>query len=215
MNSIAIQEANRERGSDVKTVVGMFESAKDVNDAVTELMKQGFTKPEISVLARKEVIKETGVDVVSGAEVGAITGGVTGGVVGLLLGLSVIAIPGVGWVIAGAEFLTWIGATLLGAAAGAIGGGLIGSLTALGLPEHEAHVFAEGIKRGNTLLAVRTVDERAQIASDVMTQFHGLDVDAQRMKLETTGWVAMEVSPESLPGASLEVSPESTPGPSI
>jgi hypothetical protein len=199
----------------MKTVVGMFESGKDVNDAISELMKQGFTKPEISVLARKEVIKETGVDVVTGAEVGAITGGVTGGVVGLLLGLSVIAIPGVGWVVAGAEFLTWIGATLLGAAAGALGGGLIGSLTALGLPEHEAHVFAEGIKRGNVLLAVRTVDERSQLASDVMRQYNGLDVGAQRLKLETTGWVAMEISPETAAGPSFEVTPESTPGPSI
>lgn len=199
----------------MKTVVGMFESASDVNGAITELMNQGFTKPEISVLARKEVIKETGVDVVTGAEVGAITGGVAGGVVGLLLGIGALAIPGVGWVIVGAEFLTWIGATLLGATAGAIGGGLIGGLTALGLPEHEAHVFAEGIKRGNVLLAVRTVEERAQIASDVMRKFHGLDVDTQRQKLETTGWVPMEVSPESLAGPSLEISPESTPGPSI
>lgn len=199
----------------MKTVVGMFERANDVNDAVTELMKQGFSKPEISVLARKEVIKETGVDAVTGAEVGAITGGVAGGVVGLLLGVGAIAIPGVGWVIAGAEFLTWIGATLLGAAAGAIGGGLIGSLTALGLPEHEASVFAEGIKRGNALLVVRTVDDRAQVASGVMRQFHGLDVDAQRMKLETTGWVPMEISPESIPGPSIEVSPESGAGPSI
>ncbi len=199
----------------MKTVVGMFENAKDVNDTITELMNQGFSKPEISVLARKEVIKETGVDAITGAEVGAITGGVAGGVAGLLLGLGVILVPGVGPVIAAGEFLTWVGATLLGAAAGAIGGGLIGSLTSLGLPEHEAHVFAEGIKRGNILLAVRTVDERASVARDVMSKFHGLDVDTQRQKLETTGWVPMEISPESIPGPSMEISPESSAGPSI
>jgi hypothetical protein len=187
-------------GGDVKTVVGMFENGKDVNDAITELMKQGFTKSDISVLARKEVIKETGVDVVTGAEVGAITGGVAGGVAGLLLGLGVIVVPGVGPIIAAGEFLTWVGATVLGAAAGAIGGGLIGSLTALGLPEHEAHVFAEGIKRGDILVAVRASDERAQLASDILRQFHGLDVEAQRQKLETAGWTPMEVSPESAPG---------------
>ncbi len=199
----------------MKTVVGMFENSKDLNDAITELMRQGFSKPEISVLARKEVIKETGVDVVTGAELGAITGGVAGGVAGLLLGLGVLVVPGIGPIVAAGEFLTWVGATLLGATAGAIGGGLIGSLTALGLPEHEAHVFAEGVKRGNILLVVRTTDDRASIASDVMRQFHGLDVDAQRQKLETTGWVPMEVTPESVPGPSLEISPESTPGPSI
>ncbi len=199
----------------MKTVVGMFESGKDVNDAITELMKQGFTKQEISVLARKEVIKETGVDVFTGAEVGAITGGVAGGVAGLLLGLGVLVVPGIGPIIAAGEFLTWVGATLLGAAAGAIGGGLIGSLTSLGLPEHEAHVFAEGVKRGNILVAVRTTDDRASIASDVMRQYHGLDVDAQRQKLEETGWVPLEVSPESVAGSPYEITPESTPGQSI
>jgi hypothetical protein len=199
----------------VKTVVGMFESGKDVNDTITELMKQGFTKPEISVLARKEVIKETGVDVVTGAEVGAITGGVAGGVAGLLLGLGVLVVPGIGPIIAAGEFLTWVGATLLGAAAGAIGGGLIGSLTSLGLPEHEAHVFAEGVKRGNILVAVRTTEERASVASNVMRQFQGMDVDAQRQKLEATGWVPMEVAPESMAGATPEITPESTPGPSM
>jgi uncharacterized membrane protein len=187
----------------VKTVIGMFESATDVNDAITELMKQGFTKTDISVLARKEVLKETGVDVVTGAEVGAITGGVAGGVAGLLLGLGVIAVPGIGPIIAAGEFLTWVGATVLGAAAGAIGGGLIGSLTSLGLPEHEAHVFAEGIKRGNILIVVRASDDRAQVATDIMRQFRGLDVDAQRQKLESAGWAPMEVSPEAVSGPAL------------
>src|SRR5690348_2856383 len=76
----------REGGDGVKTVVGMFETTSDVDATITELTSNGFDKSDISVVARREVLKDSGLDVTTGAEVGAITGATTGGIAGLLIG---------------------------------------------------------------------------------------------------------------------------------
>lgn len=168
----------------MKTVVGMFETTSDVDAVITELTRQGFDKRDISVVARREVLKDSGLDITTGAEVGAITGATTGGIAGLLIGLGALVIPGVGPIIAAGEFLTWIGAMVLGLAAGAIGGGLLGGLVALGLPEHEAKVYVEGVKRGNLIVAVRAPAERLAVAEDIFRAGKAIDIDARRQEWE-------------------------------
>ncbi|WIG58276.1 MAG: hypothetical protein OJF49_001021 [Ktedonobacterales bacterium] len=174
----------------MKTIVGMFENTRDVDGTMDDLAKLGYSKENIGVLARKEVLKESKLDLSTGAEVGAITGATAGGIAGLLLGLGALTIPGIGPIVAAGEFLTWVGATVLGAAAGAVGGGLVGSLVSLGLPEHEAHVYAEGVKRGNILVTVRTADARAQEVTDVLRRHNAVDVNTRRQEWETQGWTS-------------------------
>ena len=171
-------------GMNMKTIVGMFENTRDVDAVLTELEKHGFGKSDVSVVARREVLKESGLDITTGAEVGAITGATTGGIAGLLIGLGAITIPGVGPIVAAGEFLTWVGATVLGLAAGAIGGGLLGGLVALGLPEHEAQVFAEGVKRGNLIIAVRASDQRLTEAEQVFRAGNAVDINTRRQEWE-------------------------------
>jgi Heat induced stress protein YflT domain len=168
----------------VKTVVGMFETTSDVDAAITELTKAGFDKRDISVVARREVLKESGLDTMTGAEVGAITGATTGGIAGLLIGLGALVIPGIGPIVAAGEFLTWIGAMVLGLAAGAIGGGLLGGLVALGLPEHEAKVYVEGVKRGNLIVAVRAPEERIAQAEEIFRAGNAVDINSRRQEWE-------------------------------
>ena len=89
---------------------------------------------------------------------GAGIGAAVGGIGGLLAGLGLIAIPGIGPVVAAG----WLAATAAGAAGGALvgaaAGGLVGALTQAGVPENDAHVYAEGIRRGGTLVTAK-VDE--------------------------------------------------------
>src|SRR6202044_3420067 len=98
------------------------------------------------------------------AGVGAGIGAVAGGGAGLLAGLGIMAIPGVGPVVAAG----WLVATAVGAVAGAAvggaAGGLVGSLTSSGVPERDAHVYAEGVRRGGTLVSARVDDARAMDA---------------------------------------------------
>ena len=74
-----------------------------------------------------------------------------GGTAGLPAGLGLLAIPGLGPVVAAG----WLAATAVGAAAGAATGGIVGALTEAGVSEEEAHSYAEGVRRGGTLVSAR------------------------------------------------------------
>ena len=93
-------------------------------------------------------------DRVEGAEAGAGIGGVAGGIIGLLTGLGLMAIPGVGPVVAAG----WLASTAAGAAAGGATGGIIGALTQAGTPDEDANAYAEGVRRGGTLVSARVPD---------------------------------------------------------
>lgn len=166
----------------MKTIVGMFENTRDVDSVLAELTNHGFSKSDVSVVARREVLKESGLDLMTGAEVGAITGATTGGIAGLLIGLGALTIPGIGPIVAAGEFLTWVGATVLGLAAGAIGGGLLGGLVALGLPEHEAQVYVEGVKRGNLIVAVRTTEAKITEVETIFRTGNAVDINTRRQE---------------------------------
>ena len=66
-----------------------------------------------------------------------------------------MAIPGVGPVVAAG----WLVATVAGAAVGGTAGGIIGALTQAGTSEDDAYVYAEGVRRGGTLVSARVADE--------------------------------------------------------
>lgn len=185
----------------MKTVVGMFENTRDVENALAELEKHGFGKADVSVVAKREVLKESGLDITTGAEVGAITGAASGGIAGLLIGLGTLTIPGIGPIVAAGEFLTWVGAMVLGLAAGAIGGGLLGGLVALGLPEHEAQVYVEGIKRGNLIVAVRATEDRLPEAEAVLRAANAVDINSRRQEWEE------DIVPMSSMAGSEEINP--------
>jgi hypothetical protein len=73
-------------------------------------------------------------DRAEGAGAGAGVGAAVGGTAGLLTGLGLMAIPGVGPVVAAG----WLVATAAGALTGAAAGGLIGALTQVGVSEVSA-----------------------------------------------------------------------------
>jgi hypothetical protein len=88
---------------------------------------------------------------------GASIGAAAGGTAGLLTGLGLMAIPGVGPVVAAG----WLVATLAGAAAGGATGGALGALTQTGISKDEAGVYAEGLRRGGAVVSARVADNDA------------------------------------------------------
>ena len=70
---------------------------------------------------------------------GAGIGGALGGGAGLLAGLGLLAIPGLGPVVAAG----WLAATAVGAAAGAATGGIVGALVDAGVDREHADVYSE------------------------------------------------------------------------
>jgi stress response protein YsnF/uncharacterized membrane protein len=175
-----------------KTVVGLFDNPTEAERVIQSLVDSGFSRDDISLVANNSdnrygnTVDTTGTDhpVANEAGKGAEGGAIVGGVAGLLAGLGLVAIPGIGPVLAAG----WIATTLAGAGVGAIAGGLIGSLVSLGIPDEHAHVYAEGVRRGGSLVVVRTDDARAEAAADILRDNGAIDVDKRHEDYQTTGF---------------------------
>jgi hypothetical protein len=83
-----------------------------------------------------------------GAAVGAAIGATAATAASLV---TMLALPGIGAVVG----VGWLAAMLGSMAIGGVTGGLLGALTNAGISEEDAHVFAEGVRRGGTLVATR------------------------------------------------------------
>src|SRR5215211_2742286 len=170
-----------------KTVVGLFDNFTEAQNVVQELVNAGFQRNDISLLAsdrRGEYSRAVGAGESAageGAAAGAVGGGVLGGGLGLLVGIGALAIPGIGPVLAAGPLAAALGtagaSTLVGAGVGAAAGGIIGALVGAGIPEADASFYAEGIRRGGTLLMVKAPDDMAQRADDLMRSNGAVDVD--------------------------------------
>ena len=94
-----------------------------------------------------------------------------------------LAIPGVGPVVAAG----WLATTALGAVAGGAAGGVIGALTQAGVDEEDAHVYAEGVRRGGTLVTVRA-DEAIALRADTILDRSGVTASARGDAYREGGW---------------------------
>ena len=140
------------------TVSRVYDTYAEARDAVTAVEASGIPTNDVSLVANKYVSeKYADVHEVSAPGTGAGIGGVVGGGAGLLAGLGLLAIPGLGPVVAAG----WLAATAVGAVAGAATGGIVGALVGAGDSEKDAHVYSESVRRGGTLVSVRTKDADA------------------------------------------------------
>ena len=178
------------------TVAGLFDHYDDALTAVNRLQALGIDRANISIVAnnaedwygRREGQPRTDSHAADDAAAGAWLGAVVGGAGGLLAGLGLLAIPGIGPVVAAG----WIASTGLGAVAGAAAGvavgGLIGAMTSEGVPENEAHVYAEGVRRGGTLVSARVNDDRAAEAEAILRDNSAVDLSAREQAYREGGW---------------------------
>jgi hypothetical protein len=168
------------------TVVGMFDSFEAAHAALDELAANGIPEEDLGVVhsgeqhGRREHASRTGAGVAAGAG----TGAVAGGAAGLIASLAGVVLPGFGPMVAAG----WLAATLAGAGFGAAAGGLVGALLASGIPEHEAHVYEEGLRRGKSLVTARCDDVRAPQVATVLERHGALDVEETAKDFERGGW---------------------------
>jgi hypothetical protein len=150
------------------TVVGVFEFSDDAQRAIEALKEAGFNSEDVGVTMRdmhraEALSEEAGASAGAGAATGALAGGALGGVAGWLLGIGMVAIPGIGPILAAGP----LAVALTGAALGAAGGGLLGALTGMGVPEEEARWYEAEVGRGGTLVTV-TADGRYEEARRIL-----------------------------------------------
>lgn len=172
----------------MRTVTGLFDDYADASSAVSELEAQGVPSSDISIVSNNGDRRHEQSNAAEGAGTGAGIGAVVGGAGGLLTGLGLMAIPGVGPVVAAG----WLAATAAGAAAGAVAGGaaggIIGALTSSGVPERDAHFYAEGVRRGGTLVTAKVDDALAPEAEAILKRSNWVDPTERRAAYEKQGW---------------------------
>lgn len=71
-------------------------------------------------------------------------------------------------------------------------GDLPDSLTDHGVPDDEADFYAEGVRRGSSLVVVRVADADADRAYDVMTKHESIDYDRQSSDYRSSGFAGYD-----------------------
>jgi hypothetical protein len=168
----------------MQTVSGLFDSYADASAALRDLHAAGIPNADLAVISGDERAAEPAKPpslASDGSDGGAEAGVVLGGAGGLLAGGGLVTIPGIGPVLAGG----W-----LAEAAGNTEQGIIGAMIAGGVPEADAHVYAEGVRRGGTLVSAR--NEAAQAVIAIFVASHAVDIAARRADFERDGWTAFD-----------------------
>lgn len=193
------------------TISRLYDNYTDAQKAVQGLEAAGVPHSDVSIVANnsdnwyggKKVDRDhDGVDDrAEGAGKGAGIGAGVGGAAGLLAGLGLLAIPGLGPVVAAG----WLAATAVGAAAGAATGGLVGALTEAGVSKEDAPLYAEGVRRGGTLVSARVPDtDRARFEA-VLNQ-SAVNLQDRSAAWRKTGWQTFD--PASKPYGADELQKE-------
>ncbi|MBS1953004.1 MAG: DUF3341 domain-containing protein [Cyanobacteria bacterium SZAS-4] len=170
-----------------KLLTAIFRSRAAAMTAVEDLVRHGFSQDDISLLMSETTRgREFMVDESTKAPEGLATGAAVGGVLGAVaLGLTatgLVAAPAIGLFAAG----QWL-AMLAGFGAGALGGGLIGGLVGLGIPEHEAELYRGELEKGGILLGVFAGDkddDRTKEAHRLLEANGGEHVKCENVKDE-------------------------------
>lgn len=193
-----------------RTIGRMYDNYDDAQATVQDLESSGISHSDISLVANADAhgrtvatpgASTTATDQTlqhnapaAGGATGAVVGTVLGGGAGLLAGIGALAIPGVGPVVAAG----WLVATLAGAGIGAASGGLVGSLTGAGVSRDEAHVYAEGVKRGGSLVTVRVDETQISHVETIMAKRSSTDWQ-QRRSTYGENWAGFDETAGSLP----------------
>ena len=172
------------------TISRLYNNYTDAQRAVSDLEAAGVSHSDISIVANnsdnwfstdKKVDRDR--DGVDDRAEGAGKGAGVGAGVGGAAGLGLLAIPGLGPVVAAG----WLAATAVGAAAGAATGGVIGALTQAGVSKEDAEVYAEGVRRGGTLVSAKVADAD-RVRLDAILNRSAVNLQTRRAAWQKSGW---------------------------
>ena len=186
------------------TISRLYNSYDDARAAVRELEAAGVGHNDISILASNadnwysedrnastypDRDLDGKDDRAEAAGAGAGVGAAVGGAAGLLAGLGLMAIPGVGPVVAAG----WLVSTLAGAAAGGVTGGVIGALTQAGVSKEDAEVYAEGLRRGGAVVSARVAAADAVRLQAVMDR-SAVNIGERSAAYRQAGWKSFDAN---------------------
>jgi len=155
------------------SVVAIFESHTQAEDAVRELQKSGFDMKKLSIVGKEYHTDEhvvgyynTGDRMLYWGKLGAFWGGLWG----MLFGSAFFFVPGVGPLLVAGPLVTWIVGALEGAI---VTGGLTAlgaGLYSLGIPKDSVLEYETAVKSGNYVLVAHGTPEDVAKAKSIVEQ---------------------------------------------
>lgn len=182
----------------MKTVVVLLENSAIAGDAIQDLFSNGVPQDQISLITRPsekpaepaagdqaddhlpdELKHVSGKPVDRHIQEETAVGAALGGLGGILFSLGVLAIPGLGPVLAAGPLAVALGG-ISGAGAGAMGGAsvgrLIGAFGENGLSPERASAYLEGVRQGKALITVRTEENDVQNTLALLDKYHPIEI---------------------------------------
>jgi hypothetical protein len=184
-------------------IVALYDHYDDASKAVGDIVATGVSRDHISLLANNlsgdhpalvsnPIVAGEDFTTHDEAQPAAVTGaefGLSiGGVVGILAAAGAILIPGIGPLIAAGALAT----IAAGAAAGGVIGGAVGMLTEHGISPDDSHLYAEGLKRGGTLVTVLVEESRLDAVRQIFKTYGAIDIEKRGAAWTAEGWVAFD-----------------------
>lgn len=164
-----------------RTVAGLYEDFTRARQAVTRLVENGFERGAIGLMASgingmyDHYLKE--------AQPAQDTPEPESG-------LAAYNVPGIGSVVG-------MGSVVM--AAEENGAGILHALVQAGIPQADAEIYIEGIRRGGTLVIVLSGDERAEEAVTLLNQFHPVNHQQISGLWRKQDWQGFEGNAEPFP----------------
>ena len=173
----------------MKTVSKAYDSYAQARAAVHDLERADIPSAAISLLAnRHATADDADVDEVADAATDVGISGARGDGAGLLAGIGLLAIPGLGRVVAAGR----LPSTAVGVAVGAAAGGIVGALVDAGIHRDHAAVYAEAIRRGGTLVTARVRNDDAASVESIMACYQPIDPVARGAQYRSEGWTTFD-----------------------
>ena len=159
--------------SQKNSVVAVFETHNQAEDAVRELQKDGFDMTKLSIVGKDYHTDEhvvgyynTGDRMMYWGKLGAFWGGFWG----LLFGSAFFWVPGIGPLVVAGPLVTWIVAALESAVVTGSLSALGAGLFSIGIPKNSILQYETEVKNGRLLLVAHGTVDEVQRASDLLHQ---------------------------------------------
>lgn len=158
-----------------RTTVALYAELDNARAAVDALLASGVEPARLRIFAPGEDVRAPAAPHAPEAgERAALAGEGAGygGLAGLVAGVVLLSIPGVGALAA----LGFGGALAASAGAGAATGAIVGALLGRKPAEGEEEDYIDGLRRGGTLVAVRTYPEQVDHVIGVLARFDPIEI---------------------------------------
>ena len=118
-----------------------------------------------------------------------------GGVIGFLAYVSPVPIPGVAALVAQGAWVPVVVAAVIGGVIGVV----IGLLTDHGVSSADTALYAEGLKRGGTLITTVVAEDLAGRATLILKNHNAVKVEERAADWSAEGWVSVDTHHPDMP----------------